>query len=109
GVEALVFSRRGEVTGISEIDLRTQIVWLVGENLRAGAVSFGKLLLVDQTRQHSLALVTLVEHDPLVQVIRILIFVFVVLLQIVLRGLVSYRRTLITVIDKTLIDLDLDG
>src|SRR6185369_17274302 len=61
GVEALVFSGRREVTGVTEINLRAQVVWLIGKNLRARAVSLCKLLLVDQTGQHSLALVTFVE------------------------------------------------
>src|SRR5689334_5262677 len=65
GVVRLVFGRSRNVTSISEVDLRAQVIRLVSKNPGARLVSFRELLLVNQTWQISLALVALVSVDPL--------------------------------------------
>src|SRR5215203_7226659 len=69
-VVSFVLGGGGNIAGVAEVDLGTKVIRFVGENLRAALIGFGEIFLVDQYRQPLLPIVALIEHDPLLQVIR---------------------------------------
>ncbi len=102
-----VLVRRGEITRIAEIDLRAEVVRLVGENLRADLVGFVKLLVVDQPAELPFAVVAFVSRDPLREIVGVLVFVLLILREVIAGRLISGGRVRHPVIDKPLIDRDL--
>jgi hypothetical protein len=88
GIVRLVFGGSGDIPGVSQVNLGAQVIRLVGKNPGARLVSIRKLLLVDQNRKISFALVALVGGDPLVEVVDVLVFVLRILLQVIARGLI---------------------
>src|SRR6185295_16359660 len=95
-----------QIPGVTQIDLGAQIVWLIGQYPRAGAIRLGEtLFVVNELWQPLFSIVTLVKHDPVLQVIGDLIFVFWILLQVIPGGLIGNSWVRNTIIHKPFVHI----